>query len=190
MLPLLIAAGALLLLSGKKKGRKSSKRTPSPDDSGNGGVTGMLTALPGVVRDQGRVHRAPWPGGVIGAPWEDCQPPSGSPKGTYAAYSVDGKSCMVFWKPDTRAVAVSFLKTEFDKLSKSSQDELCASGSYRTAFVKRVVLLMFPQINPGSLPPPRSDDSRGINAPFFLRTVWAFTERAFEYEFCGFNPVT
>ncbi len=225
MLPLLIAAaGALLILGGGKKKKSSGSGTTRTEadggrtktwqdkldkmmSEGNGPRNGA-----GTKTWQDKMRKMIPEGGSAGSgtPWERCLPPQGSPKGTYAAYSEDGKSCMVFWKPDSRAVVISFLQQEFDKLSKSEQTDLCSadncepdqfamdpelfcewvSNPDRAAFVKRVVLDMFPQIPANVLPPPEPDGFGRVDAPYFLRIVWSFTEAAFAHDFCGFNPVT
>ena len=212
MIPVLIAAaGALLFLGGGKKKRSSSKSRPGQqpggdppdDDEENGG---------GVVSVVGKI--LPIPPGTgkekFGDPGSYCKPPKGSPKGTYAAVSLDGQSCMVFWKPETRNTVHAYLQQEFDKLSKAEQEELCARDNCepdqfamdpelfcewvpnpdREAFVKRVVMMMYPQIPSEQLPPPEPDHLGRVDAPYFIKAVWSMSTAMFAHDFCGFNPVT
>jgi hypothetical protein len=99
---------------------------------------------------------------------------------------------------------------EFDKLSKAEQEELCARDNCepdqfamdpelfcewvpnpdREAFVKRVVMMMYPQIPSDQLPPPPPDGLGRVDAPYFIKAVWSMVSAMFAHDFCGFNPVT
>lgn len=199
---LIAAAGALLLLGGKKKTSSKSgspPRQPGPDPNGGGFVVAKKP-LPTPPDSEGKP----------GDPGSYCKPPKGSPQGTYAAYSMDGKSCMVFWKPGTEDVVRAYLQQEFSKLSKTERDALCESdhcepdqfamdpelfcewvpNPQRHEFVKRVVLMMYPQIPTDHLPPPEPDHLGRIDSPYFIQMVWAKVYNMFAHDFCGFNPVT
>ena len=148
--------------------------------------------------------------GKLGEPWSYCKPPEGSPKGTVAAVSQDGNSCMIFWTPDTPATVVSYLEEELNKLSEAERDALCASdecvpdqfamepelfcewipNSDREAFVKKVVLRLYPQISAHALPPPEAGVGGKGGAPHFITYVWGRVFAIFAHDFCGFNPVT
>ena len=212
MLPILIAAaaGLLVLGGGKKKRRKSSGSKPPGNGNGNGGNgngNGNGNGVGGV-----KIMKADLPqtGGKLGEPWSYCKPPKGSPQGTYAAVSKDGNSCMVYWTPETRDTAVAYLEDELSKFSQAEQEELCASDNCvpdqfsmepellcdwvpnpkRVAFVKKVVLRMYPQIPSNALPLPPPDNLGRVDAPYFVKNVWARVEAIFGHDFCGFNPVT
>src|SRR5690606_30146160 len=63
----------------------------------------------------------------IGTPWERCDPPYESPKGTEAVFGKDGK-CMVFWQPNTINVVRQSIQQELLKLSKKDRDFLCSAS--------------------------------------------------------------
>lgn len=205
MLPviLLLGGGALLVMGGAKKKHRSSKS--GGKGTGNGGNGGNI---PLVVHG---VKIDPIPeGGETGEPFGYCKPPPGSPVGTHAAFGEDGKTCIVFWKPETSGVCHAYIDQELDKLPKKERDDLCAkdecerdefaldpetfckwvSNPAREAFIKKIVLLMYPQIIPGSLPPPEPDSFGHVDAPYFIKMVWARVEGLFAHDYCGFNPVT
>ena len=205
MLPLLLAGAAALLVLGGGSKRRAPRRngdSGSRADSGAGSGAGTGTGTGPVVAG-GLTMRAPSSSRTIGVPWSHCKPPPGSPKFTAAAVSEDGKSCMVFWKPETREVVRVYIRAELAKLPKSKQDALCATDNCepdpfamdplafcewipdadREAFVKRVALQLFPQIDQSSLPPSESSE-------YFIKYVWSRVYDTFASDFCGFNPVT
>lgn len=218
MLPILIAAaGALLVLGGGKKKRKKSSGSGTrpdtgeepgggePPGGGGGGASGH--AVGGL-----KAHHVPSkPGGKkLGEPYSYCDLPEGTPKGSMAAVSQDGESCMIFWTSSTPATVVSYLEEELNKLPKEERDALCAADNCepdqfamepeifcnwipdpaREAFVKKFVLRLYPQIAPHTLPPPQPDGLGRVNAPHFIKYVWTRVYAIFAHDFCGFNPVT
>jgi len=217
MIPILLAgAAALLFLGGGKKKSKPSSQGPRPN--GNGGEPtpepGPDEPDPGEPPRPGGLkiikgHRIPT-GPKLGEPWSRCEPPPGSPKGTQAAVSKDGTECMVFWKPGTADVVKQYLQKELDKLPKDKQEELCASDNCepdpfwpeevqmcdwipdpnREAFVKKVVMIMWPQIGTSMLPLPEPDHLGRINSPHFVKYTWSRVSAIFAHDFCGFNPHT
>lgn len=185
MITAILAAAVLLLGSGKRKKRKPSSAQPP-------------------IR-----ARVLLPAGPQGEPWERCEPPSGSPKGTQAAFGKDGR-CMVFWRPETASVVTQTIQKMLMELPESQRTELCAVSKCeddpfalesqafckwvpdpnRTEFVKRVTMALWPQITPSMLPPPPPDNLGRIDCPYFVRYVWTRVMNIFAQEFCGFNPVT
>lgn len=198
MNPMILVGGAaaLLLLSGgkKKSSKTSGSRGEPPPMGGSGSGPGGL--------NKSHLLRA----GVQGSaknwkPWEYCEPPSGSPKNTYAAYNESGE-CVVFWRPDSWDVAIATMKQALDRLPAHEAEALCEKGSCvpdphaadpvlscdweenpaLEAFVSNVVMEMFPQIERHMLPPKEG-------ASYFVKTVYDFTFGTFLYEFCGYRPV-
>ena len=204
MLPVLIAAGAALLLMGGRK-KSSSSQASSSSSSNSGGKSSAKKAT-----FSKSFRPAPSLGSGSGKPGDLCDPPPNSPKGTVAAIGSDGKTCMVFWKPDTYSIVVAHIQAELNKLPKADQDELCSFDNCepdpfamdpesfcewvpnpdREAFVKMVVLQLFPQIPSQQLPPPPRDSLGRPQGSQFVEYVWGRVNQIFGQKFCGFNPVT
>lgn len=189
MIPiLLLAGGALLLMSGGKKSSSSSKG----GSSGGGPGSGKHLEL----------HVGQANGPTTGKPWSRCEPPSGSPEHTYAAYSTNG-TCMIFWRPDTWDAVIAHFNAELGKLSESERQSLCSAENCepdpyaidpelfckwtpdpkRMEFINKVITKLYPQITPDMIPPKDGD-------PYFVRMVYSLVAGTFVEHFCGFNLTT
>lgn len=193
---LLAGVAAVIFLGGGKRKSRSSK---SKSKEGMAGEIGD-TAPP---RAKWTLVEASLTRKISGEPWAWCKSPEGSPKGTHAAFSKDGKECMVFWKPDTKDAVRQLIQSELAKLPKDKRDALCKIDECkpdpfapdpmafcewipnpdRIDFVKKIVLALWPQIDADSLP--TKEDS-----PYFVKVVWDQTGAIFARDFCGFGLVT
>lgn len=188
------AAAAILLLGGKKKPatkkeevkEEEASTLPPPPMVGSG--TGSKSSAAGTLIKSNL---------KLGAPWSYCKPPTGSKAGTYAAISNDGKSCVVFWRPETPDIVRQYVKIELDKMGSDQLKALCntalnnaadSSGNwvddpYRVALVKKVCFAAFPQIDKSNYPPKK-------DAPYLVSMVWQRVYNIVFGDLCHWGKIT
>jgi hypothetical protein len=187
-------AAAILLLGGKKK--SATKTVAKADDESTipppppllgGSKGGRVSAAGTSIKSNLR----------LGSSWAYCKPPAGSKAGTYSAISQDGKSCVVFWKPETPDVVRQHVQLELDKLNSAQIKALCETASNnapdqfgnwvddknREDFVKRLCVKLFPQIGMDQLPPSK-------DAPYLISMVWQRVYNIVVGDLCNFGKIT